>query len=132
MAGAYTQAALQRGQGAAGPDNQDGRAQSAKAADPRSDLGHKVAARDGRKTSLWLASMLARKPRMLVTVALANKIARILGADGARRDLQNSGYGGIKLIAVARRSGRQESQTRGMAQGSEDGIGKASNYPKRL
>lgn len=36
-----TQAALQRGHGAAGPDNQDGRAKPAKAADSRSELGHK-------------------------------------------------------------------------------------------
>ena len=28
----------------------------------------------------WLARMLARKPRMLVTVALANKMARIVWA----------------------------------------------------
>ncbi|RWQ29988.1 MAG: IS110 family transposase [Mesorhizobium sp.] len=40
----------------------------------------KVAARDGCKASPWLASMLARKPRMLVTVALANKMARIVWA----------------------------------------------------
>jgi hypothetical protein len=28
----------------------------------------------------WLAQMLARKPKMLVTVALANKMARIIWA----------------------------------------------------
>jgi transposase len=28
----------------------------------------------------WLAKMLARKPRMLVTVALANKMARVVWA----------------------------------------------------
>lgn len=31
-----------------------------------------------------------------------------LGVDGARRDPQNSGYGGIKPVAVARRPGRQD------------------------
>jgi transposase len=40
----------------------------------------KVAARDPSSASPWLARMLARKPRMLVTVALANKIARIVWA----------------------------------------------------
>jgi transposase len=40
----------------------------------------KVAARDGARASPWLANMLARKPRMLVTVALANKMARIVWA----------------------------------------------------
>ena len=40
----------------------------------------KVAARDGSRASPWLAGMLARKPRMLVTVALANKMARIVWA----------------------------------------------------
>jgi hypothetical protein len=32
----------------------------------------------------WVAGMLARKPRMLVTVALANKMARIVWALMAR------------------------------------------------
>ena len=40
----------------------------------------KVAARNPNKASAWLAGMLARKPRMLVTVALANKMARIVWA----------------------------------------------------
>ena len=40
----------------------------------------KVAARDPDKASAWLAGMLARKPRMLVIVALANKMARIVWA----------------------------------------------------
>jgi transposase len=40
----------------------------------------KVAARDPDKAGAWLAGMLARKPRMLVTVALANKMARIVWA----------------------------------------------------
>ncbi|WP_395945341.1 IS110 family transposase [Brevundimonas sp.] len=39
----------------------------------------KVAAREPSRASPWLG-MLARKPRMLVTVALANKIARIVWA----------------------------------------------------
>jgi transposase len=38
------------------------------------------AGRDGSRASPWLVGMLARKPRMLVTVALANKMARIVWA----------------------------------------------------
>jgi transposase len=40
----------------------------------------KNAARRLSRSSAWLAGMLARKPRMLVTVALANKIARTVWA----------------------------------------------------
>jgi transposase len=40
----------------------------------------RVAAHDGSRASPWLAGMLARKPRMLVTVALAKKMARIVWA----------------------------------------------------
>jgi transposase len=40
----------------------------------------KVAARDPDKAGAWLASMLTRKPRMLVTVALANRMARTVWA----------------------------------------------------
>ena len=42
------------------------------------------AARRGPPESSWLGRMLARKPRMLVTVALANKMARIVWALMAR------------------------------------------------
>ena len=38
------------------------------------------ASRRGAPEGSWLARMLARKPRMLVTVALANKMARIVWA----------------------------------------------------
>ena len=38
------------------------------------------AARHPSRASAWLAGMLARKPRMLVTVAMANKIARTVWA----------------------------------------------------
>ena len=40
------------------------------------DVGLRNAARRGETTDPWLASMLARKPRMLVAVALANRMAR--------------------------------------------------------
>jgi len=39
-----------------------------------------AAARNPTRANDWLAGMLARKPRMLVTVALANKMARIVWA----------------------------------------------------
>lgn len=38
------------------------------------------ASRRGAPEGSWLAGMLARKPRMLVTVAQANKTARIVWA----------------------------------------------------
>ena len=38
------------------------------------------ACRRGAPKGSWLEQMLARKPRMLVTVALANKMARIVWA----------------------------------------------------
>jgi len=38
----------------------------------RADAGH--------PRGPWLAQMLARKPKMLVTVALANKMARVIWA----------------------------------------------------
>ena len=39
-----------------------------------------AAARKGVNPDSWLGRMLARKPRMLVAVALANKIARVAWA----------------------------------------------------
>lgn len=42
------------------------------------------ASKNGAPQGSWLANMLARKPRMLVTVALANKTARIIWALLAR------------------------------------------------
>ena len=38
------------------------------------------AARKGAPVGTWLARMLAKKPRMLVTVALANRMARVAWA----------------------------------------------------
>lgn len=40
----------------------------------------KAAARDPDKAGAWLVGMLARKPRMLITVAMANKMARTVWA----------------------------------------------------
>ena len=38
------------------------------------------AARRGAPAGSWLARMMARKPRMLVAIALANKMARVAWA----------------------------------------------------
>jgi len=48
------------------------------------------ATRRGALPGSWLASMLARKPRMLVIVALADKIARTVWALLARNDVYRS------------------------------------------
>jgi transposase len=45
------------------------------------------ASRSGAPAGSWLAQMLARKPRMLVTVALANKTARIVWAVLTRNEV---------------------------------------------
>ena len=61
----------------------------------------KAASAKGSAADPWLNRMLARKPRMLVVVALANKIARIVWAlIGARRIPQSSGLGGMTAAAV--------------------------------
>ena len=44
------------------------------------------AARKGPPDGSWLARMMARKPRMLVVVALANKMARIIWAMSVRKE----------------------------------------------
>lgn len=44
------------------------------------------ASRRGAPAGSWLEQMMARKPRMLVTVALANKTARIIWAVLARQE----------------------------------------------
>ena len=44
------------------------------------------AAKRGAPRGSWLEQMLARKPRMLVTVALANKTARIVWAVLAKQE----------------------------------------------
>jgi transposase len=44
------------------------------------------ASRRGAPKGSWLEGMLARKPRMLVTVALANKTARIVWAVLTKRE----------------------------------------------
>jgi transposase len=56
-------------------------------------------ARKGAAPGSWLAKMLAHKPTMLVRVALANKMARIVWALLAKGEVyKNSGYGGISQM----------------------------------
>ena len=45
------------------------------------------ATRRGETTDPWLARMLSRKPRMLVAVALANRMARIVWALTTKREI---------------------------------------------
>jgi transposase len=55
----------------------------------------------------WLAGMLSRKPPMLVRVALANKMARVVWALMIKGESYRAGCGGISRPSVARRrSGR--------------------------
>ena len=42
--------------------------------------------RNGGKPGSWLSRMLARKPRMLVAIALANKMARMVWAMLSRNE----------------------------------------------
>jgi transposase len=44
------------------------------------------ASRRGEITDPWLAGMLARKPKMLVAVALANRTARIVWALSTKKE----------------------------------------------
>jgi transposase len=48
------------------------------------------ASRKGGPEGSWLHRMLARKPRMVLAIALANKVARDLGHADERRRLSGS------------------------------------------
>ena len=83
------------------------------------------AARKGVPAGSWLGRMLARKPPMLVRVALANKMARIVWALLAQGwGLSSSGCGGVGAVTTARlsRSGRVKGE--GWRNGRETGSGK--------
>ena len=45
------------------------------------------AVRRGETADPWLARMLTRKPRMLVAVALANRMARIIWALATKKEI---------------------------------------------
>jgi hypothetical protein len=92
----------------------------------------KAAARKGASPETWLGRMLARKPRMLVAVALANKIAlHRLGADGARRNVSSFGRGGV-TVAKARGLSEVGRSEGGMAQQSVRRAWENQECPKRL
>ncbi len=79
----------------------------------------------GAPKGSWLAQMLARKPRMLVTVALANKMARIVWALLAKgENLQGSGRGGVSSAHDVRRRRRRTVKGRYGATVGETGSGK--------
>jgi transposase len=42
--------------------------------------------RKGGRTNRWLAAMVARKPKMVAAVALANKMARMIWARTTRQE----------------------------------------------
>ena len=56
-------------------------------ADHRRDVSCVQVARNGAPAGSWIARMVARKPPMLVRVALANKMARIVWALLARGEV---------------------------------------------
>jgi transposase len=60
------------------------------------------AALRGSTPGSWLARMLSRKPRMLVTVALANRMARIVWALLSKGEVYKApaALGGIARLAV--------------------------------
>ena len=84
LAGAHAVAEVHRRQTEARSDHPDGRAHAATAARHRSRAVIKQALIRGAPAASWLAQMLARKPRMLVAVALANKMGRMVWALLAR------------------------------------------------
>ena len=76
------------------------------------------AARNGAPAGSWIARMLARKPPMLVRVALGQQDGpRHLGLDGQGRDLPGSGRERISA-RVCGAVGAEEGRRRGMAQRS--------------
>ena len=66
--------------------------------------------RRGAPKGTWLAQMLARKPKMLVTVALANKMARIVWALLAKGGSYRAqvACSSVTLTAITRRGGERK------------------------
>lgn len=52
--------------------------------------------RKGSASGSWLAKMLTRKPPMLIRVALANKMVRIVWPLMAKGEIYQEGVGGVK------------------------------------
>ena len=84
LAGAHAAAEVDRRQAEAGPITKMGERTLRRLLTIGASAVVKQALLRGAPAGSWLAQMLARKPRMLVTVALANKTARIVWALMAR------------------------------------------------
>ena len=80
LAGAHSSTAIERRQGAAGADLQDGERTLRRLLIIGASAVAGWASRKGPTPGTWLASILSRKPPMLVRVALANKMARMVWA----------------------------------------------------
>ena len=76
------------------------------------------AARKGAPAGSWLASMIARKPAMLVRVALANKMARVIWALMAKGGTYRAPVVRRKLAHDRGAVGGVGGQTESMAQES--------------
>ena len=80
LARADTAAEIDRRQAEARRHIEARRANHPPPADPRGQRGDPTGLSAWRAAGSWLAQMLPRKPKMLVTVALANKMARMVWA----------------------------------------------------
>ena len=80
------QAAFLRRQGADGWDIEDGRSLSAPPPRRRRNRGRPLHKSQANAVSIWANRLLERKPARLVTVAVANKMARIAWAVMARKE----------------------------------------------
>src|SRR4051794_8753477 len=118
--------ALERGQGAARQNIQDGRALAPTLADHRRQCGGTLGCPEGR--SGWLMAGAHARPQ--APDAGAGRAGQQdgpdrLGAAGQGWGLSRSGCGGVGAVTTARLSRRAwEGQRRGMAHGQETGSGK--------
>ncbi|MDF2809945.1 MAG: transposase [Microvirga sp.] len=87
LGGAHTTAAFDRRQVEARHDLEDGRADPTSLLIIGASAVVRWVARNGAPAGSWIARMLARKPPMLVRVVLANKMARVIWALMARREI---------------------------------------------
>jgi transposase len=70
------------------------------------------ASRRGAAKGSWLAQMLARKPKMLVTLALANKMARIVWALLVKGGVYRARVAAAWLTAIERRRRKAQRNSR--------------------
>ena len=87
LAGPGAAPALDRGQAEAGEDLEDGPARSQTALGLRRHVRGSRGGAAGETRDPWLAQMLERKPRMVVAVALANRMARIAWALTVKKEV---------------------------------------------